>query len=368
MKTIPTSTKSPAALLFAALSLLQVGCGEATSPRPGYTTVTISGGNRLSNMDRLLRVSDLASSFLQRPVFDAQQTTLMSGGIMVYFQGVNGTVSAYGQYIGNEYATNTLTLQNGTYKAYSLGYTQIGMIGSPKCGVGNFGRPITFNGSAQTVSFVLDDASCAPFTSYHYGTTVPVPPVILNSCARVQSDLSPLASQCSGQNVGNVLGVVYQLRTYIKEQGILTYTSDPSSLVGIVAGDGSTTGLPNGTETGTTVIPPAIMSPCNPVVGGVASPLILPTGIKSPPFHMPVAIFGFPAAACSGVPGVYQFHSNLIDGLATITRPDGTTPVYAGDISSKISAPTAATVNLTPIVKLYLRDFSAGSGPVSPVN
>ncbi|MEO5971000.1 MAG: hypothetical protein ABIQ95_13810, partial [Bdellovibrionia bacterium] len=290
------------------------------------------------------KASNLSASLLQRPLFDSYQTTLMLGGIMVYFQGINATTSAYGQYIANETSTNTLSVQNGTYQAYSIGYTAPGMTGSLKCGVGNSGSPIIFNGSPQSVSFVLDNAGCSKFSPNPAGSNFSAPTVTLHSCNRVQTD--PTKDLCPPIRIGNILSVGYQLRTYIKEQVTIKYPSDAISVAGV-----------------TPINPESINMPCLPLSAGIAIyPVTIPIGIRPPPFQMPIAIYGFQTASCSAPFGTYLFDSNLATGPEHIIRPDGTLVTFSGDIPSK-TVPFATDGSR---VNLFLRDFSE-SGTTEPL-
>jgi len=345
--------KSQTCISITLIGALFTACGTSPSTKIGYTNVTISGGNPV-DASTAARVSNFAATLLERAPFyptGDMNAIKMAGGIMVYFQGVNGTDSAYGQYIRDENTPQSIQIKNGTYQAYSLGYTLAGAGGTLKCGYGNSGAPLVFDGTSKSVGFLLNNANCARFTTYHTGISEsPIPTVVLNSCARVIPDAAGVSTPCLGFAVGNLTSITFQFRTYVRENNVTTYTSDTPGGAPSVGSPGyANLSLPN------------ILSPCVALgagtPAGTAPAAIFPTGIINPPFQMPLAIYGYAGTSdCTGPGGVYRFNSNLISGATSMTLPDGLTPTLKGDMISKISVPP--NPEAVASINLYLRDFT----------
>ncbi len=121
----------------------------------------IACGKFAEKFSRLRKDYTLVNFSTDRESYESMATQL--GGVMVYV--VNQTGGAYSVFLGyanEDLDSATIAIPNGTYKIYAIGYagSSIGG-GQVRCGYGNGGSLVTFNGTAQTVPVNLNQATCS---------------------------------------------------------------------------------------------------------------------------------------------------------------------------------------------------------------
>lgn len=96
------------------------------------------------------------------------ESASLFGGVMLYFLRVHpdGTNGEFGRAVGmsNEdlAAGKAVSLPNGTYKTYGLGFLGPNPLGGAvKCAFGNLGNPLSLSGAAVTITFTFSHANCS---------------------------------------------------------------------------------------------------------------------------------------------------------------------------------------------------------------
>lgn len=93
----------------------------------------------------------------------------LTGGVMIYAIGEGGLPQRTIKLVdaGNASGSRSLTLPNGSYRFYALGYSAANLQGTVACGSANAGEPLALNGTARTVELNLTHTNCqdSPFTS-----------------------------------------------------------------------------------------------------------------------------------------------------------------------------------------------------------
>lgn len=87
----------------------------------------------------------------------------LNGGVMIY--ALSSSVGAKKTFLfsNEDLATGAaaVTLKNGIYKFYLVGFSSTGMQGGVKCAAGNGASDVTLSGASQSISFTANAASCA---------------------------------------------------------------------------------------------------------------------------------------------------------------------------------------------------------------
>lgn len=127
---------------FAAVSLVLVACGKFSE-----------------KFSRLKKDYTMVSFQPDRNSF--QTMTTQAGGVMVYLVNQSGGNNMVLGFADETMSTTPVAVPNGTYKIYALGYQgpPIGG-GQVRCGYVNSGSALTFNGTAQSATVVLNQTTC----------------------------------------------------------------------------------------------------------------------------------------------------------------------------------------------------------------
>jgi len=287
-------------LSFALLSLVLVGCGGGQG---GFTQVTIGGSNSSS-------VAGLYSNDAVR--MKSSTTPIMNGGIMIYFLSTNGTSAFSGIYLADETGSTTVSLPNGTYSVYTLGYTQAGLTGVLKCGRGNNGDPVALLGTDITIAVSLSNQAClpafattGPFIRSDFAYNLQPLPLKFYNCLSVPTSLtgSILPSTCVQSSPGRA----QSLRITLPVGDYLIDPTVESPMTACVS-------MSSGSSAGTSVAGTQVLLPIH--------------GDAVPFFPMPLKISAFDVANCGQstttnilpnlVPpyGVYSFHPYIGDQLS----------------------------------------------------
>lgn len=141
------------------------GCGGYTQQSSTTTSVTLAGSSAAAANAKLQLNSSSPKA--------TRRTGLMQGGIMVYFQGINGNTLQSGVFLHDENDMTTFTLPNGTYQLFSIGYASAGFAGVMYCGYNTPRTPISLNGNPQIINVELDSsAPCMTDPSFGIGTLI----------------------------------------------------------------------------------------------------------------------------------------------------------------------------------------------------
>ncbi|MFZ9595798.1 MAG: Ig-like domain-containing protein [Bdellovibrionia bacterium] len=331
------------------LSLALSGCFGDSQQRDGYTQVTIDGGSAHPKGSMRRQASPQNTSLLDRNSFEANSLIKLPGGLMVYFQGINGTDNSYGNYISDENSTTSFSIKNGSYRAFAFGYTSAGIINAGgasqiQCGMGtgsDGSNLIQLNGTEQTISFILNYAGCSAFNQFNTGNASnPIAPLQLSTCSKVD----PSTFCASPSRAGTVKSAYVRLQTFSREGGAVQFNSD------------SLNAIPGMT----------VQSGCISL-NSSSNSFFIPSGSSAHGFMTPVpfSIEGYTTLGCSGsTPGRYFIGPNLITTTTSIIGPNGSPPDLNGGIASALE-PISSGPGTYSSLKLHLRDFST-EGIISP--
>jgi hypothetical protein len=292
------------------LSCLTISCHLLSGCAPVQQS---SSPNSLIKDHTNVMIGNLAS--LRTSNSQTSLTVKMMGGIMVYVRGVsdNGSNFFTSAYLASEYSGASLSVPNGKYLIYSVGYSD-STLNTMKCGfgtstngisvsgtVGGSTGPLTvLNGTDNSIGINLTDSGCSvpPFTdgsNTYLNSDLSSSRLMLLACRGISGLVSTSISGCGDTNKSSsALSIVTELpigATF--ETGQITKCFDVSN-----TGVAGTAGSPT-------------------ILSSMALPIVSASGGI---FSIPVRVSYFPTVCAvhfgSGIPNLSATRTVVFDPIA----------------------------------------------------
>lgn len=281
------------------LSVLLAGCGKINSKRTdGYTTVTI--GNPAPSY-----------ASLSEEIGIPKAGPTQAGGVMVYaVEETNKYIET--AFLATETASASLSLPNGNYFFYAIGYENTELQGpgiNVRCGASNGGNSQSLNGTALNIVITLSEAAgCDDYGSVfalssHLTASGKLQQTKLHACSTLPTSYQ---TTCTATSIPTHSWKVVLRGFKYQEGGAKTSTT------GIHSGC-----ISQGTSGG-------------PAGSTVTVPFGLGAAVQSP---FEVEVRYYTQAGCGGTPNTYYFSSgigsaNLPGGTAVFTAASAYTHIY----------------------------------------
>ena len=241
-------------------------------------------------------------------------SSILNGGLIVYAVKEDGSRKAAS--LSNENGSLTITLPNGSYQFYAVGWPKVGLESSPpaynlRCATIG---PLALTGQSTTVSLTMNSSNCASssaFASSNAKAGGTIPNLQFVNCAPTNN-----------VNVGSAGGNCEPTKGSFVGSGrvrLLTYEFSSGPLIE----NGS---LSSGCFSG------VFSSGMN-----IPAPIVIPPGVPggNSPFATRIEVFSEPD--CAGTPVVYDFPKGIANGSA-----GNSTALFGngqGDLSLYLNAP-----------------------------